>query len=78
MSTHAPVMRSYGSSVKICGAKTRGGTPCQRKLILRGGRCPNHGGLSVGPRTPEGREQIAEAQRRRWVIWRARRADKLD
>ena len=37
-----------------CGAKTRRGTPCQRKA-LRNGRCPNHGGLSTGPKTLEGR-----------------------
>ncbi len=37
-----------------CGAKTRRRTPCQRKA-LRNGRCRNHGGMSTGPRTPEGR-----------------------
>jgi len=26
----------------ICGARTRKGTPCKRKLLLRGGKCPNH------------------------------------
>ena len=36
-----------------CGAKTRAGHPCRRKA-LRNGRCRNHGGLSTGPRTPEG------------------------
>ncbi len=39
-----------------CGAKTRRGTPCKRKA-LRNGRCPNHGGLSTGPRTLEGRRR---------------------
>ncbi len=37
-----------------CGAKTRRRTPCKRKA-LRNGRCPNHGGMSTGPRTLEGR-----------------------
>ncbi len=37
-----------------CGAKTRKGTPCKRRS-LPNGRCLNHGGLSTGPRTPEGR-----------------------
>ena len=37
-----------------CGARTRKGTPCKRKA-LESGRCPNHGGLSTGPRTTEGR-----------------------
>ena len=50
-----------------CGAKTRAGHPCQRKGLGRGGRCPNHGGASTGPKTPEGRQRIAEAQRRRWA-----------
>ena len=47
----------------ICGAKTRKGTPCQRTHLLRGGRCPNHGGMSTGPRTPEGKA-IASANAR--------------
>jgi hypothetical protein len=29
-----------------------------------------HGGLSTGPKTPEGRARIAEAQRKRWAAWR--------
>ena len=48
-----------------CGAKTRKGTPCRCKP-LKNGRCKYHGGMSTGPRTPEGRRRIAEAQRRRW------------
>lgn len=42
---------------EICGAKTRKGTPCRRYDIWRSGRCALHGGLSTGPKTPEGREQ---------------------
>ena len=37
-------------------------------------RCPLHGGLSTGPTTPEGRERISAAQRRRWEAWRNRQA----
>ncbi|MBK5965226.1 hypothetical protein CCR95_14295 [Thiocystis minor] len=44
----------------VCGAKTRRGTPCQCKPLKRGGRCRFHGGLSTGPRTPEGRIQATE------------------
>lgn len=29
------------------------------------GRCKNHGGMSTGPKTPEGRKAIAEATRQR-------------
>ena len=38
----------------LCGAKTRRATRCQRKA-LENGRCPNHGGLSTGPKTREGK-----------------------
>ncbi|MEZ5676466.1 MAG: helix-turn-helix transcriptional regulator [Thalassovita sp.] len=58
-----------------CGAMTRKGTPCRAKAIPGKGRCKFHGGMSTGARTPEGRERIAEAQRRRWARWRAAKAD---
>lgn len=55
-----------------CGAKTRKGTPCQAPAVWlpgepapRNGRCRLHGGLSTGPKTPEGKARIAEANRRR-------------
>ena len=53
-----------------CAARTRRGTACQRKA-LPNGRCPNHGGLSTGPRTEAGRQRISEAQQRRWAAWRS-------
>src|SRR5258706_980423 len=55
-----------------CGAKTRAGHPCKRKALANG-RCPNHGGLSTGPRTKAGRQRIAESTRRRWAQIRASR-----
>lgn len=54
----------------LCGAKTRRGTACQRKA-LDNGRCRNHGGLSTGAKTVEGRAKIGAAQRERWQAWRA-------
>lgn len=46
-----------------CGAKTRQGTPCQG-LALHGKRsCRMPGGLSTGPRTPEG---LARRRRANW------------
>jgi len=48
---------------RTCGARTRRGTPC-RALGLANGRCRNHGGLSTGPRTAEGKAKAAEALRR--------------
>src|SRR5947209_13756534 len=43
-----------------CGAKTRRGTPCQCPA-MRNGRCRLHGGVSTGPKTPEGIERIRAA-----------------
>ena len=48
-----------------CGAYARStGNPCQAKALANG-RCKNHGGLSTGPKTPEGRQAIAQATRQR-------------
>lgn len=43
----------------VCGARTRAGTPCQSRALYRSGRCKNHGGLSTGPRTAEGKTKVA-------------------
>lgn len=56
-----------------CGAKTtRRGTPCRNKSEPGRKRCKFHGGRSTGPKTPEGRARIAEAQRKRWARWKER------
>ena len=34
----------------LCSARTRAGRPCRSRVLRRGGRCKNHGGLSTGPR----------------------------
>ena len=47
----------------ICGARTRQGTPCPCQPSGRGGRCKYHGGMSTGPRTPEGKSRIVVARR---------------
>jgi hypothetical protein len=52
-----------------CGAQTRLGTLCKRQAV-KNGRCPNHGGLSTGPKTKAGRSRIARAQRQRWQAYR--------
>ena len=49
-----------------CGAKTRKGSACIAAALWsdrseRFTRCRNHGGLSTGPRTPEGIERIRRA-----------------
>jgi hypothetical protein len=43
-----------------CGAKNRRGTLCQCPAMPNG-RCRLHGGLSTGPKTPEGIERIRRA-----------------
>jgi len=48
-----------------CGAYARStGNPCQAKA-LSNGKCKNHGGLSKGATTSQGRQAIAEATRQR-------------
>jgi transcriptional regulator with XRE-family HTH domain len=55
----------------VCGAMTtRLGTPCRNKSEPGRRRCKFHGGRSTGPKTAEGRERIAAAQRKRWAAWR--------
>lgn len=51
---------------RICGAKTRQDIVCIR-MALENGRCRNHGGMSSGPQTEEGRQRIAEASRARMI-----------
>ena len=62
-----------------CGARTRKNTHCLAMPIWddvhdrpRNGRCRNHGGLSTGPRTVEGKERAAEARQRGVETRRAR------
>lgn len=51
----------------FCGAYARStGKPCKAGA-LRNGRCRNHGGLSTGPKSPEGRRAIAEATSNRML-----------
>jgi len=50
-----------------CGAKTRKGAPCKAGAVWstkshQYTRCKNHGGLSTGPKTPEGIERIRRAR----------------
>jgi len=58
---------------EFCGAKTRSGQACRRKGIEPGRRCRSHGGLSTGPKSHEGRQRVAIAQKRRWAEYRRSR-----
>ena len=53
-----------GDDPHLCNARTKSGKPC-RAMKLKGGRCKWHGGLSTGPRTPEGKARCAINLRRR-------------
>ena len=61
---------------KICGAKRKyDGQPCEMKPIKKGGRCKFHGGMSTGPRTPEGKARFAEFHRQRMLkLWAEKKA----
>ena len=57
-----------------CGAHARStGQPCKAKALANG-RCKNHGGMSTGPKTPEGRQAIAQATRQRMASGQRERA----
>ena len=60
--------------IQMCGAFARStGHPCQAKALVNG-RCKNHGGMSTGPKTPEGRQAIAQATRQRMASGQQERA----
>ena len=56
-----------------CGARTRQGGSCGQ-LPMANGRCHFHGGLSTGPRTPEGLERMRAAK----TVHGGRTADAMD
>jgi hypothetical protein len=66
----------------ICGARCRDGHSCKAKAVVDplsdepiNGRCRMHGGLSCGPKTPEGKVRSMEAARLGMVeYWRKKRA----
>ena len=58
---------------QTCGAYARStGNPCQAKA-LPNGRCKNHGGMSTGPKTLEGRRAISEAMNQRMASGQRKR-----
>ena len=51
--------------IQICGAFARStGHPCKAKALANG-RCKNHGGMSTGPKTVEGKKAVALATAKR-------------
>src|SRR5258705_6005060 len=63
---HAPARNKsieLANGAPRCGARRKtDGQPC-RQPAMRNGRCKQHGGMSTGPRTPEGLER---SRRARW------------
>jgi hypothetical protein len=55
-------LRALGKIKHVCLATTRRDTPCMA-LALTNGRCRNHGGLSTGPKSAEGRERTRAGYR---------------
>ena len=59
---------------KTCGAFARStGQPCRARAMLNG-RCKNHGGMSTGPKTPEGRRAVGLATSQRMRTGQRERA----
>lgn len=61
-----PVARPPSAERPRCGARCRDGSPCAAPVVWPPGegprrRCRMHGGLSTGPRTPEGRARALAA-----------------
>ena len=55
-----------------CGAFARStGQPCKAKALANG-RCKNHGGMSTGPKTVEGRQAVAQATSQRMAAGQAK------
>ena len=53
--------RGYATLPKqTCGARTRKGEACIAPSMPNG-RCRMHGGLSTGPKTPEGKQRSLDA-----------------
>jgi hypothetical protein len=60
---------------KRCGARAKGGDPCQRPAVARTGRCPNHGGKSTGPRTKDGIARIVAAKTKHGRLTKQKRLE---
>ena len=58
-----PTITLFGNrQAQRCHAMNRSGNQC-RNAVCRGKlTCKNHGGLSTGPKTPEGRQRCADAK----------------
>lgn len=70
MGANEQMERRKTLTVTRCDARTAAG-PCQELPINGTGRCRQHGGLSTGSKTPEGRKRQSDAQVARWGVLHA-------
>ena len=56
-----------------CGARTRAGGTCKAPALPEKERCRMHGGLSTGPKTPEGKARTLAALKAGFQRWVAER-----
>jgi len=56
-----------------CGARTRAGGSCKAPALPEKERCRMHGGLSTGPKTPEGKARTLAALKAGFQRWVAER-----
>jgi hypothetical protein len=56
-----------------CGARTRAGGACKAPVVRGKSRCRMHGGLSTGPKTPEGKARTLAALKAGFQRWVAQR-----
>jgi hypothetical protein len=71
--TYRPLHILFKRELPLCGARCRDGHRCQARATrdvetgcyVCNGRCRLLGGLSTGPRTPEGKRSVGEAARQR-------------
>jgi len=47
---------------KRCGARRWNGQLCRSLLLLKGNKCKFHGGMSTGPKTPQGKAKSYAAR----------------
>ncbi|WP_035267136.1 HGGxSTG domain-containing protein [Ahrensia sp. 13_GOM-1096m] len=56
--------KSEPKSPRHCNARRPDGSKCRKRPIAGKQRCAQHGGLSTGPKTAEGRKCISDARRK--------------
>ncbi len=73
-------LRTQRPDRQRCDARCRDGHACKAPAVWDAerdrpvnGRCKLHGGLSTGPKTPEGKRRCAEGRRARWAARQAER-----